>query len=369
MTGEFRRILAVESSCDEFGAAVIERPQAPPGGAAAREPLELRSNVVASQVDVHARTGGVVPEVAGREHLRNLAPVLEAALERAGCGWGDIDAVAVTQGPGLGGSLLVGVNAAKAAAWARGLPLVPVHHIEGHIYANWLRPACEPWDGAPPPFPALALVVSGGHTELYWMSEADAADPAAPPLVERIGQTRDDAAGEAFDKVGRLLGLPFPGGPAIERAARDASPAALEATAPFPRAWLPGTWDFSFSGVKTAVLNRARAERLDVPAAAARFQESVVDVLSRKTAGAAAEFGARSVIAAGGVAANSALRGALAERCHVPVRVPPPALCTDNAAMIGAAAFHRTAVDDRDGLSFDVFSTSGARVFSPSGAA
>ena len=350
------RILAIESSCDEFGAAVIG------------DGAEILSNVVASQVEIHARTGGVVPEVAGREHLRNLAPVVEAALERAGAGWEGIDAIAVTQGPGLGGSLLVGANAAKALAWSRGLPLIPVHHIEGHIYANWLRPARAEWDDAPPPFPAMALVVSGGHTELFDM-QPPAGDGGAPE-VERIGQTRDDAAGEAFDKVGRLLGLPFPGGPAIERAAREATAAALAETEPFPRAWLPGTWDFSFSGLKTAVLNRSRERELDVPAAARRFQESVVDVLSRKTADAAAERGARCVIIAGGVAANGALREALRARCGeygLPLRVPPPALCTDNAAMIGAAAHQRALLAGAAGgaLDFDIYGTSGPAVFSP----
>ena len=344
------RVLALESSCDEFAGAVIE------------DGIEVLASVVASQAGIHARYGGVVPEVAGREHLRNLAPVMQATLESAGLGWDELDAIAVTQGPGLGGSLLVGVNAAKTAAWARGLPLIPVHHIAGHLYANWLRPSRDEWDDAPPPFPLLALVVSGGHTELFWMEDHE--------RVERIGQTRDDAAGEAFDKVGRLLGLPFPGGPEIERAARDASPESIAALKPLPRAWLPGTNDFSFSGLKTAVLNRVRqAERsgqpVDVPAMAARFQESVVDVLSRKTARAAEARGAACVIVAGGVAANGALRDALRERCDeigLPVRVPPPRLCTDNAAMIGAAACYRRS---EAALDIDVFSTSGPAVFSP----
>ncbi len=344
------RVLALESSCDEFAGAVIE------------DGIEVLASVVASQAGIHARYGGVVPEVAGREHLRNLAPVMQATLESAGLGWDELDAIAVTQGPGLGGSLLVGVNAAKTAAWARGLPLIPVHHIAGHLYANWLRPSRDEWDDAPPPFPLLALVVSGGHTELFWMEDHE--------RVERIGQTRDDAAGEAFDKVGRLLGLPFPGGPEIERAAKDASPEAIGALKPLPRAWLPGTNDFSFSGLKTAVLNRVRqAERagepVDVPAMAARFQESVVDVLSRKTARAAEARGAACVIVAGGVAANGALRDALRERCDeigLPVRVPPPRLCTDNAAMIGAAACYRRS---EAALNIDVFSTSGPAVFSP----
>ena len=344
------RVLALESSCDEFAGAVIE------------DGIEVLASIVASQAGIHARYGGVVPEVAGREHLRNLAPVMQATLESAGLGWDELDAIAVTQGPGLGGSLLVGVNAAKAAAWARGLPLIPVHHIAGHLYANWLRPSRDDWDDSPPPFPLVALVVSGGHTELFWMQDHE--------RVERIGQTRDDAAGEAFDKVGRLLGLPFPGGPEIERVAKSASPAAIAALKPLPRAWLRGTNDFSFSGLKTAVLNRVRqAERagepIDVPAMAARFQESVVDVLAEKTARAAEARGAACVIVAGGVAANSALREGLRERCAefgLPVRVPPPRLCTDNAAMIGAAACYRRA---QAPLDIDVFSTSGPAVFSP----
>ena len=341
------RVLALESSCDEFAGAVIE------------DGVDVRASVVASQAGIHARYGGVVPEVAGREHLRNLAPVIQATLASAELEWDDLDAVAVTQGPGLGGSLLVGVNAAKAAAWARGLPLIPVHHIAGHLYANWLRPATDDWDNAPPPFPLVALVVSGGHTELFWMEAHD--------QVERIGQTRDDAAGEAFDKVGRLLGLPFPGGPEIERAAREATPERLAAVAPLPRAWLPGTNDFSFSGLKTAVLNRVRkleaaGEEVDVPAMAARFQEAVTEVLAEKTARAAEERGAACVIVAGGVAANGALREALRRRCQIPVRVPPPRLCTDNAAMIGAAAHYRR---EAAALDIDVYSTSGPEVFTP----
>ena len=337
-------ILALESSCDEYAAAVVQ------------DGREVLASVVASQAELHARYGGVVPELAGREHLRSVAPVLETVLAEAGRDWESIDGIAVTQGPGLGGSLLVGINAAKAAAWARGLPCIPVHHIEGHIYANWLAPSLDAYDGAPPPFPALCLVVSGGHTELLLMQ--DHGD------FRRLGQTLDDAAGEAFDKVGRLLGLPFPGGPEIERAARDRAPAER-----LPRAWLPGTYDFSFSGLKTAVLHRVRAlqedgaaEGVADPGPLARaFQDSVVDVLSAKTARAAEEHEARSVIVAGGVAANGALRAALRERSPAPVRWPPPRLCTDNAAMIGGAAFYRRRSDPA--LAFDLFSTSGPGVF------
>ncbi len=351
------RILALESSCDEFAGAVVE------------DGRRVLSSVVASQVDLHGRYGGVVPELAGREHLRSLVPVLEATLEQAGQRWEGIDAVAVTQGPGLGGSLLVGINAAKALAWARGLPCLPVHHIEGHLYANWLEAALEAHGGRPPSFPLVCLVVSGGHTELLLMH--------GHGQFERLGQTLDDAAGEAFDKVGRLLGLPFPGGPAVERAAQEAV-AGASAAGPsvagkaLPRAWLAGSDDFSFSGIKTAVLNRVRDDlggalsAADVSALAREFQESMVDVLSRKTADAALAQGAREVIVAGGVAANGALRRALAERCPVPLRVPPAALCTDNAAMIGGAAYFKAQGEIEEG-NWDLFSTSGAAVFSAGG--
>jgi N6-L-threonylcarbamoyladenine synthase len=342
-------VLALESSCDEYAGAIV------------RDGRDLLASVVASQASIHARYGGVVPELAGREHLRSVVPVLETTLREAGADWSSIDAIAVTQGPGLGGSLLVGINAAKAIAWARDIPCIPVHHIEGHLYANWLAPALAQHNDNPPPFPLLCLVVSGGHTELLWMTDHG--------HFERLGQTRDDAAGEAFDKVGRLLGLPFPGGPAIEQEALKAEPGHGET---FPRAWLPGTYDFSFSGVKTAVLNRLRpAGTTTIPTLAAdqrarvadAFQTSVVDVLATKTARAAQEFGAASVIVAGGVAANQALRAARRERCVVPVRWPPLPLCTDNAAMIGAAAYFKRAQADPS-LAFDLFSTSGPTVFS-----
>ncbi len=344
-------VLALESSCDEFAGAVVE------------DGRRLLASVVASQAELHARYGGVVPELAGREHLRSVAPVIEETLAQAGRGWDGIDAIAVTRGPGLGGSLLVGINAAKALAWGRGLPCIPVHHIEGHLYANWLDVALEEHGGEPPPLPLLCLVVSGGHTELLLMHDHG--------RFERLGQTLDDAAGEAFDKVARLLGLPFPGGPAIERAARECVAAAVE---PLPRAWLPDSYDFSFSGLKTAVLHRLREDGAEAEAGngalAREFQASVVDVLSRKTARAAAEFGAEAVIIAGGVAANGPLREALRDRCPLPVRWPPLSLCTDNAAMIGAAAYFKrdqSRSGEGSDLDFDLFSTSGAAVFSPGG--
>ncbi len=293
-----------------------------------------------------------MPELAGREHLRSLAAVLQETLHDAGCSWTDLNAIAVTQGPGLGGSLLVGVNAAKAIAWARGLPCLPVHHIEGHIYANWLDLARARHGGAPPPLPAVCLVVSGGHSELLLMENHG--------RLTRLGGTLDDAAGEAFDKVARLLGLPFPGGPPIEQAAATAQRAAER----LPRARLPGTFDFSFSGLKTAVLHRIREQPPQNPGPLARaFQEAVVDALVTKTAAAAAMYEVRTVLAAGGVAANGALRDALQERCGerlgIEVRLPPLALCTDNAAMIGAAAFYRRDALGDGGLGFDLFSTAG----------
>ena len=337
-------ILGIETSCDESAAAVIE------------DGRVILSNVVATQAAVHARYGGVVPEVASRQHLRTIIPVIETALEQAACSGQDLDGVAVTYGPGLAGSLLVGVNAAKAIAYAHDLPLVGVNHLEGHVYANWLDPTTDPAGSGqwavgsggyePPSFPALCLVVSGGHTDLVLMRE--------PGDFRRLGSTRDDAAGEAFDKVSRLLGLGYPGGPAIERAAALAPRPSLS----LPRAWLRGTYDFSFSGLKTAVLHVTRSP--DPPPAAeiaAAFQNSVVDVLTAKTAQAAREYGVVEVMLAGGVAANSALRAVLAERSPVPLRVPLPRYCTDNAAMIGARGYFQLLKGDRSGWDLDVFPT------------
>ncbi len=298
-----------------------------------------RSSVVASQVDLHAKYGGVVPEVASRQHLRKIVPVISEALESAGCTLDDIDAVAGTRGPGLAGSLLVGYNAAKAIAFGRGLPFIGINHLEGHIYANWLV------EGPEPEFPALCLVVSGGHTDLVLMRSHG--------QYERLGGTRDDAAGEAFDKVGRLLGLPFPGGPHVAKAALEGGPSKLD----LPRAWMHGTFDFSFSGLKTAVLHVVRAGQYSVPEIAWEFQEAVVDVLAGKTSRLAREMGARNVLVAGGVAANARLREELQRRCPVPVRIPPPEFCTDNAAMIGAVAGFRLELGERSPLDEDIFTT------------
>jgi len=321
------RVLAIESSCDETAAAVIE------------DGRTARSSVVASQVDLHAKYGGVVPEVASRHHLRKIVPVISEALDDAGCTLDEIDAVAGTRGPGLAGSLLVGYNAAKAIAFGRELPFIGINHLEGHIYANWLV------EGPEPEFPALCLVVSGGHTDLVLMRSHG--------QYERLGGTRDDAAGEAFDKVARLLGLPFPGGPHVAKAALDGGPSKLQ----LPRAWMHGTFDFSFSGLKTAVLHVVRDGQYSVPEIAWEFQEAVVDVLAGKTTRLAREMGAKNVLVAGGVAANTRLREELLRRCPVPVRIPPPKFCTDNAAMIGAVAGFRLELGERSPLDEDIFTT------------
>jgi N6-L-threonylcarbamoyladenine synthase len=338
------RILSVETSCDETAVAVVDNGR------------RIVANVVASQVALHAATGGIVPEVAARAHLRWMIPVLDEAKRQAGIGdWSDVEAVAVTEGPGLAGSLLVGITMAKTLAWVHGLPLVPVNHLEGHIYAAWLLDPNED-DKPPPEFPVVALVVSGGHTFLVEMKDA---------LSYRLlGQTVDDAAGEAFDKVGRLLGLPYPGGPAIMKAAAGAE----QRDRIFPRAWLGDTFDFSFSGLKTAArrevarelgtdVNAMSSDAQPLPDAAVSelayaFQESVVDVLSSKTLRAAEEIGARTIVVGGGVAANAVLRARIeqaAEQRGIRVLVPRPGLCTDNAAMIGAAGFFRARAGIRAG--------------------
>jgi N6-L-threonylcarbamoyladenine synthase len=346
-------VLAVETSCDETAVAIVE------GG------RRILSNVVASQVAMHAATGGIVPEVAARAHLRWIVPVCDEVRAAAGLdGWSRLEAIAVTHGPGLAGSLLVGINFAKTLAYVHSLPLVPVNHLEGHIYAAWLLDPDEPERPAPE-FPLIALVVSGGHTFLVEMRDH---------LDYRfLGQTVDDAAGEAFDKVGRLLGLPYPGGPSIMRAAEGAQRRDVE----FPRAWLGDTFDFSFSGLKTAVRRfietgagaRGRgAARIaardaaptldpdDVAELASGFQESVVDVLAAKTGRAAEMIGARTIVLGGGVAANTVLRERVAARARalgIPLVVPRPGLCTDNAAMIAAAGFRRARAGSRADLSLD----------------
>ncbi|WP_101844962.1 tRNA (adenosine(37)-N6)-threonylcarbamoyltransferase complex transferase subunit TsaD [Halobacillus sp. Marseille-P3879] len=306
-------ILAIETSCDETAVAIVKNQR------------ELVTNVVASQIESHKRFGGVVPEIASRHHIEQITVTLEEALTKAELSIDDIEAIAVTEGPGLVGALLVGVNAAKALAFAKQKPLVGVHHIAGHIYANRLEKEFE--------FPLLSLVVSGGHTELIIMDEHGS--------FEVIGETRDDAAGEAYDKVARTLKLPYPGGPQIDKLAQQG-----EVSIDFPRAWLEeDSFDFSFSGLKSAVINKmhnAKQKNEDLPPqdVAASFQASVVDVLSTKTFRAAEAYGVKQVIVAGGVAANSGLRKALEQKFEAvdcELLIPPLHLCTDNAAMIAAA--------------------------------
>jgi len=342
------RILGIETSCDETAAAVVED-----GGYR----FTILSNVIASQVDLHAQYGGVFPELASRAHVEAIAPVVEQALRDAHVGWEDLNAIAVTYGPGLPGSLLVGLNFAKGAALGKGLPLVPVNHLEAHLYAHWLHTDTggASNDGASNDgaldeamtFPILALIVSGGHTELILMHDYG--------HYTYLGGTLDDAAGEAFDKVARLLELGYPGGPAIEQAARQGNPRAFD----FPRAWLAGTYDFSFSGLKTAVLrmlerfNGPRPPRFVADMAAA-FQAAAVEVLAEKTAQAAQAHNAQAVLLSGGVSANASLRTATRARVEVPVHTLPLILCTDNAAMVAAAGTYRYQTGLRAGWDLDI---------------
>ena len=323
-------VLGIETSCDETSAAILA------------DGRRVLSNVVASQDDVHAPYGGVVPELASRRHLEVIVPVVEKALADAGVTLGDLDGIAVTYGPGLVGSLLVGCSMAKALAWVHGLPLVGVNHLEGHVYAAFLTED-------PPEYPFLALVVSGGHTALYHAS--------APLTYRLVGQTRDDAAGEAFDKVAKLLGLGFPGGPIIQRTAERGDPRAIE----FPLAQMSdGASDFSFSGIKTSVSLYARRHQplsdAQVADVAASFQAAVVKMLVRKTVRAALRIGVKRVVLTGGVAANGPLRAALreeAEQHGIRLHIPPPRLCTDNAAMITAAGATRLAAGERAALTLN----------------
>jgi len=312
------RVLAFETSCDETAVALVQ------------DGRWIESNLIASQVELHRPFGGIVPEAASRAHLTNMVPLLESTLEAVDRDGRPLDAVAVTYGPGLVGALLVGVNVAKAVAYARGLPLLGLNHLEGHVYANWLVPPGRD-DQPEPRFPLVCLIVSGAHSDLVVMR--DHGD------YVRLGRTRDDAAGEAFDKVARMLGLGFPGGPAIQRVAEQGDPTRFH----LPRAWLPGSYDFSFSGLKTAVGRLIEQLGPEPPVAdvAASFQAAIVDVLAAKTAQAAREYGAAQVALAGGVAANVPLRRTVQDRVAGEVRLPPVALCTDNAAMIGAAAYYR----------------------------
>ena len=380
-------ILGIESSCDETGAAII------------KDGRSLLSNVVASQAEIHDRYGGVVPEVASRQQLATIIPVIETALDQAACSWEDIDAVAATYGPGLAGSLLVGLTVGKAIALAHNLPFLGVNHLEAHMYANWLHrqtgtalPDDADWEyqEGDPAFPLICLVISGAHSELVLVR--------GHSQYELLGRTRDDAAGEAFDKVARILGLSYPGGPAIQQAAQRAveeleqqgkSPALARSAYRLPRAWLRGTHDFSFSGLKTAVLHLAEGAtedqrnphvassasgkqvsqytRMGVQAAqrgganvallAASFQEAVVDVLAVKTRLAAQQYHVKQVLLAGGVAANISLRTRLEQELrplNIRLNYPPVEFCTDNAAMIASAAFFHLLRGEQHSLDLDV---------------
>jgi N6-L-threonylcarbamoyladenine synthase len=378
-------VLGIESSCDETGAALVS------------DGRYLLANIVASQSEIHNRYGGVVPEVASRQQLAAIIPVIETAMAQANCSWHDIDAIAATFGPGLAGSLLVGLTVGKALALAYDLPFLGVNHLEAHIYANWLRKGSPPqgtedadrgYQEGDPTFPLICLVISGAHSELVLVRDHG--------HYELLGRTRDDAAGEAFDKVARILGLGYPGGPAVQKAAQEAEeemlrqkkPAAMARSAyRLPRAWLRGTYDFSFSGLKTAMLHLAegatesqrspasssggqqisqytrmgmRASQkgaLNVALLAASFQEAIVDVLAVKTRLAAQEYHVKQVVLAGGVAANASLRARLEQELS-PLRIrlsyPPIEFCTDNAAMIASAAFFHLWRGERHGLDLDV---------------
>ncbi len=331
-------ILGIESSCDETAAAVVT------------DGKVIASNIIASQIDLHAKYGGVFPEIASRAHIEVIGHVVESAIADAGVNIKKIDAIAVTRGPGLVGSLLVGINYAKGLALALDKPLLGINHLEGHVYSLWLTEAQREIV-----FPVLVLIVSGGHTELLLMT--------GHGEYTRLGGTLDDAAGEAFDKVGRMLGLPFPGGPNIERVALQGNATAFD----FPRAKTDSSYDFSFSGLKTAVKREATVAstrqgdkdpvlRADVSVkdVAASFQKALVGTLVEKTARAAKEYKATEILMAGGVSANQALRQAMRAQTELPVRYPPLNLCTDNAAMIAAAGCFRYEAGLRDDLDMDV---------------
>lgn len=312
-------ILAIETSCDETSAAVVVNGR------------EVLSNIISTQIDIHKKFGGVVPEVASRKHLENVNIIVQEALQQARIGLGEVDAIAVTSGPGLVGALLIGLTTAKALAYSINKPLIGVHHIEGHIAANYIQNK-----ELQPPF--VCLVASGGHSHIVHVKEYD--------KFEILGQTRDDAAGEAFDKIARALGLGYPGGPLIDKMSAQGNPEAIS----FPRVYLEeGSYDFSFSGLKSAALNylnsmKMKGEEINVADVAASFQAAVVEVLAQKLIRAAKEHGSKYAVLAGGVAANSSLRKELqqlGEQNGVEVLFPAPVLCTDNAAMIGSAAYYR----------------------------
>ncbi len=348
------KILGIETSCDETAVGVVE------------DGHRLLSNVVSSQVELHSPYGGVVPEVASRQHIRAMAPAMEKALADSGLRLSEIDVVAATYGPGLAGSLLTGLNTAKALSFSLGKPLVGVNHLEGHIYAAWLAGGDGNSPADSPGFPLACLVASGGHTDLILMEGHGS--------YRLVGRTRDDAAGEAFDKAARILGLGFPGGPEIQRAAEGATAGATgETLPPLPRAWMRDTLDFSFSGVKTALLHLAqaggvyppdntagdpkpgKAERATlVGELAANFQESVVEVMVVKTLEMARRYRARGIVLGGGVTANARLRAEITGASSLPVIIPPPVLCTDNGAMIAACAYFQYRRGEQFGLELDI---------------
>ncbi len=335
------KLLGIETSCDETAAAVVE------------DGRVLRSNIISSQAQLHSAYGGVVPEVASRQHVRDLTPVIERAVSSCDLALEDVDAVAVTYGPGLAGSLITGLNAAKAISLALGVPLIGVNHLEAHIYASWLLPGDPAED---PGFPLACLVASGGHTDLLLMEgHGD---------YKLVGRTRDDAAGEAFDKAARILGLGFPGGPEIQRVAHGSL-----GSVTLPRAWMRDTLDFSFSGLKTALLHMAQDRGVypepaaDFPEAelnevvrelAAAFQESVVDVISAKLVDMADKYRVKGLVLGGGVTANTRLREEITRRSPLPVIVPPPVLCTDNGAMIATCGFYQLRRGEQWPLDLDV---------------
>jgi N6-L-threonylcarbamoyladenine synthase len=332
------RILGIETSCDETAAAVVE------------DGVRILSNVVASQEDLHAQFGGIFPEVASRQHIITIYPILDQALKEAHLKLTDLDAIAVTRGPGLPGSLVVGINMAKGLAIGSGLPLLGINHLEGHLYSAWLPDGKGKEKKRLPQFPLLALIVSGGHTELVLMEDH--------LKYQRLGGTLDDAAGEAFDKIARLLDIGYPGGPAVQSAAEEGDPKAFE----FPRAWLDDSYDFSFSGLKTAVLRTVQEldkGKIELPIAdlAASFQSAVVDVLIRKTFLAAEEFKTKDILIAGGVSANQLLRDQFKSQRKYRVHIPPLYLCTDNAAMIAGAGCFRFCAGQRDSLDMDAAPT------------
>ena len=331
------RILGIETSCDETAAAVVENGR------------EILSNAVASQVDLHAQFGGIFPEVASRQHILSIYPIVDQALKDAHLKLSDLDGIAVTRGPGLPGSLVVGINMAKGLAIGSGLPLLGINHLEGHLYSAWLREEGKKKKKSHK-FPLLALIVSGGHTELILMKHH--------LVYERLGGTLDDAAGEAFDKIARLLELGYPGGPAIQESALDGDPNAFD----FPRSWLDDSFNFSFSGLKTSVLRTVQQlekqkSKLPKNDLAASFQAAVVDVLFQKALRAAEDFDTKDILIAGGVSANQALRDKFKGQKKYSVHIPPLFLCTDNAAMIAGAGCYRFHAGQRDDLEMDAAPT------------